>query len=106
VYTAVCGKVVITFNSCTETLAESLMTVSFLYHCTVGVGRPSALHVIVKFSPTVVKYEDPLVMLIIGGSVENKKHRVIYRQYNDCKCTMPVLEVLSSNTDHLHNIVM
>ena len=61
--------------------------------CTVGVGSPSALHVIVKFSPKVVTYDDPLVMLIIGGSVEIKK--ILY-------IVSVVFEVLSSNTDHLY----
>ena len=78
VYTVVCGEVVGTFKSCIETLAISLIGSSFMYHCTVGVGSPSALQVIVKFCPMVAKYEDPSVMLIIGRSRKQETPNTVF----------------------------
>jgi len=58
VYNVVCGEVVGTSNDCIGMFVTFLTALSFLYHCTVGVGSPSALQMILTGCPTLAVYGD------------------------------------------------
>ena len=72
VYTVVVLLLVGMSSTCKETLVAPTMALLFLYHCTVGVGNPSAVHKIDTSSPTLTVYGDCGLMVIIGASVENR----------------------------------